>query len=117
MGYESKVIIARKYGTKKYACTEIIAQINLCGMPNGFDELFTKEYPNGYYVLETAEKITTDKYDAPVTYAKLDTVLKWALDNALEARYRRMDLLIATLTSVRQGWGNDKDLIVIHYGY
>ena len=117
MGYEHKVFIARKYGNKKGFHPEVIAELNLCGMPFDFMDVFDKTWEYGIWQRESQEAIYHDMYDAPLMYAKLDKVLRWALDNARKAQYRRLDMLIATLTAVRQGWGNDKDLIVIHYGY
>ena len=120
MGYESRVIIARKYSAKQDSCIDIVAELNLCKMDGDFLDLFDKEWKTGYYETSAEKTIVTDKYDKVVTYAPFNKVYKWCLDNANGKdghRYRRLDVLIGVLNAVRLGWHDYKDFVIIHYGY
>ena len=118
MGYESKVIIARKFNREQNDVLDILAELELSGMPVGFLNLFVTEWKTGYYDTASNTTIVKDKYGATVKYATFNKVYKWCLNNALLERYRRVDLLTAVLNSIRIGWADDiGQIIVIHYGY
>lgn len=118
MGYESKVIIARRYNTKKQdSCLDIVAELELSCMEGSFLDLFEKEWKTGYYEMTAGKTIVTDKYGKVVTYAPFNKVYKYCLDNAGKQHYRRLNLLLAVLNEVRQGWYDYNNFIVIHYGY
>ena len=52
MGYESKVIIARRYDkTKQDNVLDIVAELELSKMGGDFLNLFTNEWATGYQTL------------------------------------------------------------------
>ena len=116
MGYESRVIIARKGVIEGYA--ETIAEFNMCDTDGEFIDLFDKEYKGNFYdFYEGNTPIKEDKYGKPLKYATFDKVYKWLLNNVRDKRYHRYDLLLGAMNVVRTGWYDYKDFIVIHYGY
>ena len=118
MGYESRVIIARKSNIKGYV--EVIAELNLCGMEGGFLGLFDKEYKGELYdfYARNDTEVKEDCYGKPLTYATFNSVYKYCLNYVGIQNYRRLDMLFAVLTAVRTGWADEyNDFIVIHYGY
>lgn len=118
MGYESRVVIAKRYNTKKQDnILDTVAELELSGMGVDFLNLFNKEWKTGYYDMVSNQTIVTDKYGKTVTYTTFNTVYKWCLDNAGKEKYRRLDMLLAVLNVVRTGWYDYKDFIIIHYGY
>ena len=119
MGYESRVVIAKRYNTKKQDnCVDIVAELNLCKMEGSFLDLFDREWKTGYYETSAEKTIVKDKYDKVVTYAPFNKVYKYCLNNAGRQSYRRLDLLLAVLNTIRVGWaGLENEFIVIHYGY
>ena len=117
MGYESRVIIARKGVIKGYA--ETIAEFNLCKIDGEFLALFDKEYKGDFYdFYEGNTPIKEDRYGDPLKYATFGRVYQWLLDNVRDKNYRRYDLLLGAMNMVRIGWEDaEKDFILIHYGY
>lgn len=117
MGYESRVIIARKGCLKGFA--ENIAEFNLCKVDGEFLNLFDKEYKGEFYdFYEGNTPIKEDRYGDPLKYATFGRVYQWLLDNVRRQNYRRYDLLLGAMNAVRVGWEDaEKDFIVIHYGY
>ena len=117
MGYESRIIIARKGCIKGYV--ETIAEFNLCKVEGEFLNLFDKEYKLDFYdFYEGNNPIKEDRYGDPLKYATFNKVYKWLLDNVRKANYRRYDLLLGAMNAVREGWvGEINDFIIIHYGY
>lgn len=121
MGYESRVIIARKSSiSPKWA--ETIAEFNLCKVDGEFLNLFDKEYKGEFYdfydLYEGNTLIKEDRYGNPLKYTTFNKVYKWLLDNVRNANYRRYDLLLGAMNAVRTGWtGEINEFILIHYGY
>ena len=119
MGYESRVIIAKKSSVMSgYA--EDIAELNLCKVSGEFLALFTSEYKGNFYDFYGSDaRVTEDKYGKPLTYTTFRKVHKWLLDNIQkEEHYRRYDMLLALMNSIRTGWADEVgDFIIIHYGY
>lgn len=117
MGYESRVIIARKGCIKGYA--EVLAEFNMCGVHGEFLNLFDKEYKGDFYdFYEGNTPIKEDRYGNPLKYTTFNKVYKWLLDNVRDKGYRRYDLLLGVMNMVRTGWtGVINDIIIIHYGY
>lgn len=116
MGYESRVIIARKGVIKGFA--ESIAEFNLCKVDGEFFELFTKEYKGNFYdFYEGNTPIKEDRYGDPLKYATFNAVYKWLLDNTRKKEFRRYDLLLGAMNVIRTCWDNYNDFILIHYGY
>lgn len=118
MGYESRVIIARRYNSDP-DWAEVIAELKLSKMAGGFLSLFKNEYTGVYYDFYDGEtRIKEDKYGDKLTYATFNDVYEWCVKNARAINYRRLDMLLAVLDSVRTGWVDELDeFIVIHYGY
>ena len=118
MGYESKVIIARRYDkTKQDNVLDIVAELELSKMGGDFLNLFTNEWATGYYDTVSGDTVIKDKYGDTVKYATFNAVYKWCLDNAYKDKYRRQDMLLAVLNVIRTGWHDYNDFIIIHYGY
>ena len=117
MGYESNVIIARKYHKRQDNVLDIVAELALCGMCGEFLDLFDREWKTGYYDLVSGMTITQDRYDKPITYATFNKVYKWCLDNAHKENYRRLDILLGILNSVRENWYDYGEFVILHYGY
>lgn len=119
MGYESRVIIAKK-NTRFKDFAEDIAELNLCGMEGNFLDLFDKEYTGNFYdfYARNDERVVEDRYGKPLKYATFNKVYKYCLDNAHTSHYRRLDMLLAVLNTIRTGWADEcNDFIIIHYGY
>lgn len=116
MGYESRVIIGRKL-SKDYV--EKIAELNLSKMDGDFLNLFDKEYTGHFYDFYTGDtEVKEDRYGKPLTCATFSKVYKYCLDNAREQNYRRLDMLLAVLNTIRTGWADEcNEFIIIHYGY
>ena len=121
MGYESRVIIARRFEVgNSYRCTEILAELKLSKMGDGFFQLFDKYIDFEFYApyVDGDIEVRTDKYGDRLRYASFKDVYKWCLANKYRDNYRRMDMLIALMQSIECGWYDEIDeFIVIHYGY
>ena len=116
MGYESRVIIARRGVLEGYA--ENIAEFNLCKIDGEFLNLFDKEYEGEFYdFYEGNTPIKEDRYGDALKYTTFSKVYEWLLNNAFEAHYRRYDVLLGAMEAVRRGWSEIDDFIIIHYGY
>ena len=117
MGYESRVIIARKSAIKFHA--ENIAELNLCKVDGEFLNLFNKEYKREFYDFYGCDdRVVKDKYGDSLKYATFNAVYKWLLDNVDKAHYRRYDMLLGILTAIRTGWADSlNEFVIIHYGY
>ena len=117
MGYESRVIIARRFSGSEYA--EDIAEMKLGKVSDGFLQLFRVEYDGKFFDFYGCDaQITQDKYGKPLTYASFDRVYEWLVMNVQEANYRRYNMLLALMQEVRNGWAGDtEDFVLIHYGY
>ncbi len=117
MGYESRVIIARKGVVTGYA--ETIAEFNLCKVNGEFFDLFDKEYKGNFYdFYEGNTPIKKDRYGDALKYTTFNKAHKWLLDNARRENYRRYDLLLSAMNAIREGWaGEINNFILIHYGY
>lgn len=119
MGYESRVIIARKSSISS-KWVEVIAELKLSKMEGSFLDLFDKEYKGEFYdfYAHNDTLVKEDCYGKPLTYATFNNVYKYCLDNACRQNYRRLNMLLALLGTIRTGWaGCEKEFIIIHYGY
>ena len=118
MGYETRVIIARKSSVFK-ECAETIAELNLSKVDGGFLDLFDKEYKREFYdFYGHDDRVVEDRYGDKLKYATFNTVYKWLLDNVGRANYRRYNMLLGLLTAIRTGWaGETNEFVIIHYGY
>lgn len=118
MGYESRVIIARR-GEIIPNYAEPIAEFNLCKIDGDFLDLFDEEYKGDFYdFYEGNTPIKEDRYGDPLKYATFGRVYQWLLDNVRDKNFRRYDLLLGAMNVVRTCWEDtEKDFIIIHYGY
>lgn len=118
MGYESRVIIARK-NTMFKGFVEVIAELNLCGVDDGLLQLFDRDFKGHFYDFYGCDdEVKEDKYGKPLTYTTFNRAYKYCLNSVQEQNYRRLKLLLAVLNEVRTGWADEyNDFIIIHYGY
>ena len=118
MGYESRLIIARKSNVMR-GFAENIAEFNMCKVNGEFLNLFNKEYTGEFYdFYEGNTPIKEDKYGDRLKYTTFNKAYKWLLDNARKENYRRYDLLLGAMNAIREGWaGEINEFIIIHYGY
>lgn len=113
MGYESKIIIARKLTPD---CLDVIAELNMSVTTGEFVDLFDKEWEHGYLSNTHGDLIKTDRYGATLKYATFPRVFRWCLNNEKNVNYARLNILTAILFEVKRNWDTE-DIIVIHYGY
>lgn len=117
MGYESKLVVVEKYDVDG-ACYfgKIIAELNLCGMPNEFfpiEETFENEISKPIF-LDGKETIK-DCYGEKLRYAGVDKVLRVLYKCESREHYRRTEMAINLLKSfTTSDW---TDIAVVHYGY
>lgn len=131
MGYESRIIVARKCTCKmKNEAGEVyddfftvkLADMWLSRMPRDFVSIFTnpvtwKIYGDGFEINSESEyDMTEDCYGAICQYADVQTVVDYLEKAEAEEHYRRFTPAIAMLKAyAAEDW--DDPLIVIHYGY
>lgn len=112
MGYESRLYILDK---KKQVCfEEVIASFNLSCVENPtFYQLFST--PISSNICVNGEIVTTDSYNDPIKWARIDEVVNWLETEGRKMDYRRIEPLIALL----KGFNPDEwdELRVAHYGY
>ena len=114
MSYESKVFVIGKYKQSDFG--EVIATFRCSCM--GQDEwynLFTKPIDFTAYHEDGNTEIKEDKYGDICKYANLKTVIQW-LENHTD-NYRRAESLLALLKSFDNEKWNDREILVLHYGY
>lgn len=119
MGYESKLIVVKKYVGSTDIFGEVIAEINLSGMSNAFfeDSVFVNEIGKQCLVIR-GEEVTTDCYGKKLTYASADDVLKVLYKCESVEHYRRTKLAINVIECFCKSTDWDSDNICIfHYGY
>lgn len=124
MGYETKLIVAIQYkkeekpNLSKPYYYEVVAQLNLAGMPNEFfvKGIFTKEVEVPVYTGDV--EITEDKYGKKLCYCDdIKKVLRVLHACEGKEHYRRTELAINTLKSFDSSdWAYD-NIVVINYGY
>lgn len=120
MGYESKLIVVNQFeGSDIFG--DIIAEINLSGMPNEFfvDDVFDKKLQGGLFIVRNGEAVNKDAYGKPLKYStSVENVLKVLYKCEAKEHYRRTKLAIDTLEcfSRSSDWASDK-IAIIHYGY
>lgn len=135
MGYESRIYIARNYGSSK-GC-EIIATLNLCCLGHSpeaqkFKALFDTPIPFKVCVYERGENeegthyVSTDCYGKPLKYGNIkalrnqtDKMIEECIANreySNSKAYWRLYLLRDMLESFRD-FAEQQNLYVIHYGY
>lgn len=124
MGYESRIIVARRdvfEGTEEI-WFEKLADMRLSCCGYGFPEIFTTEieaniYGDGFEENSKEEyDLTEDKYGDICKYTDVQTVINWLENAEAKEHYRRFTPAIAMLKAyAAEKW--DGKLVVIHYGY
>lgn len=117
MGYESKLIVVRKWGIDSISSLgETVAELNLSEMPNEFfpiEKTFENEIEKPIYMI--SEEVMKDKYCKVLRYTSVKKLLKVLYKCEAKEHYRRTELAINTLKSfLSKDW---EDIIVVHYGY
>ena len=121
MGYESKLIIVRKYSSlDTNSFGETIAEINLSGMPNEFfpiNQTFENEIEEPVFVGLgiNGMEISEDCYGKKLRYTSVEKLLKVLYTCEAKEHYRRTEMAINFLKSfLSKDWD---DVVVVHYGY
>ena len=122
MGYESKLIIAKGFNDKNDGTGyhSKVVTIDMCRM--GGDDwfsLFSKVFPGEVYIEDENKPTTEDKYGDRLTYATVREVYNWCQSHHNDKTgfvYWRQSVLEAMLKEIILS-GNDRDLLVIHYGH
>ena len=116
MGYESKLVVVRKWEIDASSFGETIAELNLCKMPNSFfpiEETFECEVDKP--ILLGHEEVSEDCYCEALRYTSVEKLLKILYKCENEEHYRRTEMAINLLKSfTTSDWDN---IVVVHYGY
>lgn len=119
MGYESKIIVARKCSverenTEPYIFSLELARMNL-SRAGGIEEIFAEPVTWTIHGDDECD-ITEDKYGDTCRYTDIQTVIDWLEKAEAREHYRRFTPALAMLRAyAAETW--DDPLIVIHYGY
>lgn len=126
MGYESKIIVARKCSieckdAEPYVFSIELARMNLA-VAGGIERIFTEPltweiHGDGFEVNSNREfDMTEDCYGDICKYTDIQTVIDWLENAEATEHYRRFTPALAMLKAyAAETW--DDPLIVIHYGY
>lgn len=122
MGYESKLVVVKKWNYDSVdSFGETIAELNLCGMPNSFfpiEETFENEIEEGKYIFMNDgenETVNEDRYGKKIRYTTVEKLLKILYKCEAEEHYRRTQMAINLLKSfITSDWDN---IVIFHYGY
>jgi len=120
MGYESKLIVVKKFEFDASSLGETIAELNLSGMPNEFfpiAEHFENEIEKPVFVGHgiNGMEISEDCYGKILRYTSVEKVLKVLYACEAKEHYRRTEMAINFLKSfLSKEWG---EIVVVHYGY
>ena len=122
MGYESKLVVVKKWNYDSGdSFGETIAELNLCGIPNSFfpiEETFENEIEEGKYIFMNDgenETVNEDRYGKKIRYTTVEKLLKILYKCEAEEHYRRTEMTINLLKSfITSDWDN---IVIFHYGY
>lgn len=116
MGYESKLVVVRKWEIDASSFGETIAELNLCKMPHSFfpiNETFECEVDKPIFLGH--EEVSKDCYCETLRYTSVEKLLKILYKCENEEHYRRTEMAINFLKSfTTSDWDN---IVVVHYGY
>ena len=125
MGYESKLIVAKRTVQERSGLVwfEKIAEINMSMCGTNFRYIFTTEIESNIYgdgfekgSTEDSYVMTEDRYGKVCKYTDLQTVIDYMEKEEAKEHYRRFAVAIAMLKAFRaEEW--ESPLVVIHYGY
>lgn len=123
MGYESKLVVVKKWNFESTdSFGETIAELNLSGMPNSFfpiNETFENELEEGRKIYMNdgeVSEVNEDKYGERLRYTTPEKLLKVLYKCECEEHYRRTEMAINLLRSFVRNPDWD-DVVVFHYGY
>ena len=121
MGYADRVfIVDRKEiehgnGTS-FIWAEIIADIKMGGMFDGFKNLFNEKVDYELHIDNENESTQTDKYGEVMTYTDCKTVIRYLEKLIADGdNYRRLTILLGLLKGINEKQWND--IQIVHYGY
>ena len=119
MGYESKLVVVKKWNWDSGdSFGETIAELNLCGMPNSFfpiEETFENEIEPNKYIFMNDDEVSSDRYGKKIRYTSVEKLLRVLYKCEAEEHYRRTEMAINLLKSfTTDDWEN---IVVFHYGY
>lgn len=93
-----------------------IARFEMCGMRQGFTDIFTETVDVDIYADDGSTVITEDKYGAPLKQTSIESLILWLEKETQADDYRRLKPLLAFCKAVRaEEW--DGELVAVHYGY
>ena len=125
MGYESKLIVAKRtvQGRSGLIWFEKLAEIYMSVCGTDFRYIFTTEiesniYGDGYEKGSTEDSyiMTEDQYGKVCKYTDLQTVIDYMEKEEAKEHYRRYAVALAMLKAFQaEEW--ESPLVVIHYGY
>ena len=125
MGYESKLIIAKRDVWTRCGSVwfEKLAEINMSVCGTGFRDIFTTEiesdiFGDGFEKGSTEDTfvMTEDCYGKVCKYTDLQTVIDYMEKEEAKEHYRRYAVALAMLKAFQaEEW--ESSLVVIHYGY
>lgn len=124
MGYESRIIVARRtvWEGSGLVWFEKLSEMWLSKVGYNFPEIFTTEiesniYGDGFKENSDEEyELTEDHYGDVCKYADVQTVIDWLENAEAKEHYRRFTPAIAMLKAyAAEKW--EGDIVVIHYGY
>lgn len=121
MGYESKIIVARKCSVERENAEPYIFSLELARMnlskAGGIEKIFNEPVTWRIHSDDDDEyDITEDKYGDTCRCTDIQTVIDWLEKAEAKEHYRRLAPALAMLRAyAAETWGDP--LIVIHYGY
>lgn len=113
--YESRIYIYNREKYEKITFGSEIARFEMCGMRQGFTDIFTEEKDFNIYADDGNTEITEDKYGAPLRVCGVEKLTAWLAEEIKTDDYRRLKPLLAFLQALNPDeWD---ELIAVHYGY
>lgn len=117
--YESRIYIYNRIEHEgrlaPWIYGEEIARFEMCGMPQGFTDIFTEKKDFNIYADDGNTEITEDKYGAPLRACSVKKLEAWLAGKIKTDDYRRLKPLLAFLQALNPDeWD---ELIAVHYGY
>ena len=122
MGYESKLYVVRKFDNilnEEKGWAQVIAMFDMCKFYELSNAMRTRPKTDCFiYADDEDTKILEDKYGEELTEASPQYVID-ILESFLEENkdYWRVFTLLAFLKSLVKIVGQDKNIVVLHYGY
>lgn len=120
--YESRIYIINRneyeHNGRKFIYADEIAVFNMCGMRQGFTDIFTEEKDFNIYADDGNTVIDEDKYGERLRMTDIKNLVEWLRKEIKKDDYRRLKPLYAFLLKLAaEDWGIDGRLVAVHYGY